>query len=69
MSYTSEHFNFVSFRKNGKVHRGLVDKDGSHLKASCTCPGSRNGRLTNGASILLTNEDREIGWKLANCEN
>ena len=51
----------VTFRKNGKAHRGLI-MEGS-LFASCKCPGSRNGSLTRGASILAD------GWEISNCEH
>lgn len=49
-----------SFRKNGKVHRGLRFKDGWEV-ASCSCPGSQRGTLLKGATILCE------GWELANC--
>lgn len=63
----SEYYFYASFRKSGKVHRGLISRDGGKLTASCSCTGSRNGKLTNGASILCQDEDSEAGWKLANC--
>ena len=52
----------VTFRKRGgKAHRGLLR--GKWLTAACTCPGSQNGRLTNGAQIICE------GWDKANCNN
>lgn len=49
----------VTFRKTGKCHRGLV-RDG-WLVAACSCPGSQNGKLTNGAQIICE------GWDKATC--
>jgi hypothetical protein len=56
----------VTFRKRGKAHRGLIittHNGRNHLAAACSCPGSRNGRLTNGAQIVCQ------GWDRANCQN
>ena len=55
----------VTFRKRGKAHRGLMMpfNDSEYLVAACSCPGSQNGTLTNGASIICD------GWDRANCEN
>jgi hypothetical protein len=57
MAYTK-----VTFRKRGKAHRGLQRPDGS-LVAACSCPGSQNGRLTNGAQIICE------GWDKSNCKH
>ena len=51
----------VTFRKTGKTHRGLLIE--GRLVASCKCPGSQNGKLTNGAVIICE------GWEKANCQN
>jgi hypothetical protein len=51
----------VTFRKNGKAHRGFIFE--GRLIASCHCPGSQNGRLTQHAAIIAQD------WNLANCEN
>jgi len=52
----------VTFRSNnGKAHRGVVI-DGA-LFACCSCPGSRNGRLVEGAKIICESHEK------ANCEN
>jgi hypothetical protein len=51
----------VTFRKTGKAHRGLLD--GKYLIASCSCPGSQNGKLTHGAQIICE------GWERANCQH
>ena len=56
----------VTFRKTGKTHRGLIMRDtrrGEWLVATCSCPGSQNGRLTNGAQVLCE------GWDKANCKH
>lgn len=54
----------VGFRKTGKVHRGWFMKDdrGTWLRCACSCPGSNNGSLKNGARIVCE------GWEKANCE-
>jgi len=49
-----------SFRKSGKVHRGLRFEDGWQCCA-CRCPGSQNGTLIQGATIVAE------GWEVANC--
>lgn len=52
----------VTFRtNNGKAHRGVVISGA--LFACCSCPGSQNGRLTNGAVIICE------GHEKANCGN
>jgi hypothetical protein len=51
----------VTFRKRGKAHKGLI-MDG-RLVASCSCPGSQNGKLTKGAWVVCE------GWEKANCGN
>jgi hypothetical protein len=63
----SEYFHYESFRKSGKVHRGLIDKKDGALLCACSCPGSQNGRLRKEATILCQDEDSEKGWKLSNC--
>lgn len=50
----------VTFRNRGKTHRGLLMN--GWLRASCSCPGSQNGKLTNGAVIICD------GWEKAHCE-
>ena len=40
----------VTFRNNGKNHRGVLIS--GSLFATCRCTGSQNGRLTNGAKIV-----------------
>lgn len=55
----------VTFRNRGKAHRGLyyIYSDGRNfLTAACSCPGSQNGSLTNGATIVRD------GWENANCK-
>jgi hypothetical protein len=49
----------VTFRNNGKNHRGVLIS--GSLFATCRCPGSQNGRLTNGAKIVCE------GHEQANC--
>ena len=50
----------VTFRNyDGKAHRGVIISGA--LFACCSCPGSRNGRLTNGAKIICEGHDK------ANC--
>jgi hypothetical protein len=59
----AEPYKLVTFRtRNGKAHRGLIDKDG-WLIPSCSCPGSKNGRLINGAQIIAEGHDK------SNCGN
>lgn len=50
----------VTFRNRGKAHRGVLF-NGNFLIACCSCPGSQNGRLTNGAVIICE------GHEAANC--
>ena len=49
----------VTFRNNGKAHRGVVVS--GFLIACCRCPGSQNGRLTCNAEIICD------GHEQANC--
>ena len=49
----------VTFRNNGKAHRGVVIS--GFLLACCRCPGSQNGRLTCNAEIICE------GHEQANC--
>jgi len=49
----------VTFRNNGKAHRGVVIS--GELYACCRCPGSQNGRLTCNAEIICD------GHEQANC--
>ena len=62
---SSDELKHVTFRKSGKAHRGVIfpARDGrrEYLAASCHCPGSQNGRLTNGAAVICE------GWDKANC--
>jgi hypothetical protein len=54
----------VTFRNRGKAHRGIVTVGGNlngWLRASCSCPGSQNGKLTRGATIICD------GWDNSNC--
>jgi hypothetical protein len=53
----------VTFRNRGKLHYGLLDKQGERqwLRAACSCPGSQRGTLTRGAAIVCE------GWEKANC--
>lgn len=53
----------VTFRNRGKAHRGLImNYNGrEYLTAACECPGSQNGKLTNGAQIICD------GWERSNC--
>ena len=60
----------VTFRKFGKAHRGLLipstrqgEENQKQLYASCSCQGSRNGTLTNGAVIIGKD------WQQSNCRN
>jgi hypothetical protein len=46
----------VTFRNNGKAHRGVVIS--GELYACCRCPGSQNGRLTKGAKIVCEGHDQ-----------
>lgn len=46
----------VTFRNGGKAHRGVLH--GNFLMACCSCPGSQNGRLTNGAVIICEGHDK-----------
>jgi hypothetical protein len=53
----------VTFRKNGgKSHKGLVWPEG-WMSVACSCPGSANGSLKNGARIICD------GWEKSNCGN
>ena len=49
----------VTFRNNGKAHRGVVIS--GNLFACCRCPGSQNGWLTANATIICD------GHEQANC--
>ena len=51
----------VTFRKRGKAHRGLIMN--GRLVATCGCPGSQRGTLTNGAQLICE------GWEKSNCKN
>ena len=56
---TAQNHKLVTFRNGGKAHRGIMF--GGFLMACCSCPGSQNGRLTNGATIICEGHDK------ANC--
>jgi hypothetical protein len=49
----------VTFRKTGKTHKGIIIN--GRLVAACSCPGSQNGKLTNGAQLICE------GWEKATC--
>lgn len=51
--------------RSGKAHRGLVTyyHGRACLVASCSCPGSQNGRLVNSTCVIAD------GWERANCGN
>ena len=54
----------VTFRVGGKAHRGLIDVGGPYdgwFRASCSCPGSKNGKVVKGAQIIGE------GWEKSNC--
>jgi hypothetical protein len=51
----------VTFRNNGKAHRGVMIN--GFLMATCACPGSQNGRLTKNARVICE------GHEKANCGN
>jgi hypothetical protein len=59
----------VTFRNSGKkAHPGLLMPPLPHEKnrrlvAACECPGSRNGSLTKGATIIT------YGWEKSNCKS
>jgi hypothetical protein len=46
----------VTFRKTGKTHKGVLIA--GRLVAACSCPGSQNGKLTNGAALICEGWDR-----------
>ncbi len=58
---TKDELKKFSFRNGGKVHRG-GDLNGFQF-AVCKCPGSRNGRLLQGAVRVAE------GWDEVNCGN
>lgn len=51
----------VTIRAAGKAHRGVVIN--GHLYVTCSCPGSKNGRLANQAKIICD------GHEQSNCGN
>jgi hypothetical protein len=56
----------ITIRASGKAHRAIVYLDGPYkgsITVTCSCPGSKNGRLRNQASYLCD------GWEKSNCGN
>ncbi len=52
----------LTMRGAGKTHRATGWPDG-WVSMSCSCPGSRNGRLVKQCTIIAG------GWEKANCGN